>query len=51
MEQRLAIKAARGGLRLGSKNVAFAERMAKLKNEDREIERRRDERLAALIRK
>ncbi len=49
MEQRVAIKAARGGLRVGPKNVSFVERMTKLKNEDREIERRRDERLAALI--
>ena len=46
-----AIKAARGISSRKMNGLPFAERMAKRKAEDREIERLRDERLAALIRK
>lgn len=49
--QTTAIKAARGILRPNRGELSFAERMMKSKAEDRELERRRDERLAALIRK
>ena len=50
-EQTTAIKAARGMRRSKPGEPAFTERMMKVKAEDRELERRRDERLAALIRK
>ncbi len=49
--QPTAIKAARGMLRSKPGEPSFVERMMKLKEEDRELERRNDERLAALIRK
>jgi chromosome condensin MukBEF ATPase and DNA-binding subunit MukB len=51
VEQHAAIKAARGMLRPKPGEPSFAEQMAKWKAEDRELERRRDERLAALIKK
>ena len=50
-EQTTAIKAARGMRRSKPGEPSFAERMMKVKAEDRQLERRRDERLAALIRK
>ena len=50
-KQATAIEAARGMLRPKPGELSFAERRAKWKEEDRELEHRRDERLAALIRK
>ena len=46
-----AIKRARGISVRKTNELSFANRMAKRKAEDREIERRGDERLATLIRK
>lgn len=50
-EQTTAIKEARGMRRSKPGEPSFAERLMKVKAEDRELEHRRDERLAALIRK
>jgi len=45
------IKSARGMFRPKPGDTSFAARRTKLSIEDRELEQRRDERLAALIRK
>jgi hypothetical protein len=50
-EQHAAIKAARGILRPKPGEPSFTEQMAIWKAEDRDLERRRDERLAALFKK
>lgn len=50
-EQHASIRAARGMLRSKPTERSFVERMAMRKIDDRELENRRDARLAALIRK
>ena len=50
-EQLAIIHTARGMLLTKSAERSFVERMAMRKTEDRELEHRRDEQLAALIRK